>query len=230
MSQRVALISGANRGIGGAIAQRLQEAGWAVSLGMRQPARPGWDTQGAAHLFAYDAIASCEQAWVAEAKYRFGRIDAVIPAAGIMIPKTILAADEAEIDQLMGINLKAPRRLVQAAWDDLAAADSGRVILLASLSGKRVKSAASGAYSVSKFAVVAMAHAIRQEGWAAGIRATAICPGFVATDMARAITDLDSHEMTSPESIADATAMLLDLPNSASVAEFRVNCALEASY
>lgn len=230
MSQRVALITGANRGIGAVIARQLHADGWALSLGMRTPERPSWDDTGACHLFAYDAEAVTETAWVAEARERFGRIDAVIPCAGIMIPKTIMAADDADIDQLMAINVKAPRRLVHAAWTDLAAARQGRVIMLASLSGKRVKTAASGLYSVSKFAVVALAHAIRQEGWDQGIRATAVCPGFVATDMARAITDIDIERMTPPESIAAATTMLLDLPNNASVAEFHVNCMLEARF
>src|SRR5690606_41521504 len=83
----------------------------------------------------------------------------------------------------------APRRLAKAAWEALAASGRGRVIILASLSGKRVKSAAAGSYSLSKFAAVALAHALRHAGFDKGIRATAVCPGFVATDMARALTD-----------------------------------------
>jgi NAD(P)-dependent dehydrogenase (short-subunit alcohol dehydrogenase family) len=103
----------------------------------------------------------------------------------------------------------------------------GRFILLASLSGKRVKTARAGIYSMSKFAALALAHAVRHPGWDHGIRATAICPGFVATDMAAALSDRRPEEMTQPTDLAAIVAMLLDLPNSASVAEFPVNSVLE---
>jgi NAD(P)-dependent dehydrogenase (short-subunit alcohol dehydrogenase family) len=102
----------------------------------------------------------------------------------------------------------------------------GRFILLASLSGKRVKTARAGIYSMSKFAALALAHAVRHAGWDDGVRATAICPGFVATDMA-ALSDRRPEEMTQPTDLAAIVAMLLDLPNSASVAEFPVNSVLE---
>lgn len=104
------------------------------------------------------------------------------------------------------------------------------MILLGSLSGKRVKSAKSGSYSVSKFAVIGMAHALRHAGFDKGIRATAVCPGFVATDMAMAITDRAADAMTQPDDLARVIEMLIDLPNEASVAEFCVNCQLEESF
>ncbi|MEE2952946.1 MAG: SDR family NAD(P)-dependent oxidoreductase [Pseudomonadota bacterium] len=230
MTKRTALVTGASRGIGAAIAARLHVSGWNLSLGMRKPKHPVFDESGACHLFPYDAETGGEDTWVVEAKRRFGRIDAVIACAGIMIPRTILSADDEEIDRQMAVNVKAPRRLVRAAWSDLKQARHGRVIILASLSGQRVKSAASGAYSVSKFAAVALSHAIRQEGWEHGIRATAICPSYVNTDMARAITDFDPDRMTDPDTIAQAAELILNFPDTASVAEFNVNCMLEPSF
>ena len=153
-----------------------------------------------------------------------------IGAAGIMIPRTIVEVSDDEMAQLLEINVQAPRRLAAACWDALGAAGNGRVILLGSLSGKRVKSAKSGSYSVSKFAVIGMAHALRHAGFDKGIRATAVCPGFVATDMAMAITDRASDAMTQPDDLARVIEMLIDLPNEASVAEFCVNCQLEESF
>ncbi len=94
------------------------------------------------------------------ATVRFGRIDALVANAGIMIPKTVIEAEDEDIEAMMQVNLKAPRRLAKAAWEALAATGRGRVIILASLSGKRVKSAGAGSYSLSKFAAVALAHAI----------------------------------------------------------------------
>jgi NAD(P)-dependent dehydrogenase (short-subunit alcohol dehydrogenase family) len=161
---------------------------------------------------------------------RFGRIDAVINNAGIMIAKTIIDVEEAELRAMLDVNVIAPMRLVKAAWSGLAASGRGRVITVVSLSGKRVKSASAGSYSVSKFAALALAHAIRHAGWDLGIRSTAICPGFVATDMAFRLTDMSPGDMTPPEEVARIVALVLDLPNTASVAEIPINCKIEEAY
>jgi NADP-dependent 3-hydroxy acid dehydrogenase YdfG len=228
---RVALISGASRGIGAALAQELATRGWLLSLGMRQPEMPAWADPARVHLFAYDAFdAQAAINWNAAVIERFGRIDAVIANAGIMIPKTVIEADDDDMDQLFEVNVKAPQRLAKATWDALSESGHGRVIIIGSLSGKRVKTARSGLYAVSKFAAVALAHALRHAGFDLGIRATAVCPGFVATDMARGISGKADSEMTSPEDLARIISMLIELPNEASVAEFAINCQLEESY
>ncbi|MBN9072777.1 MAG: SDR family NAD(P)-dependent oxidoreductase [Rhizobiales bacterium] len=228
--ERVALISGASRGIGAAIAERLSREGWQLSLGMRNPQRPLWADPERVHLAGYDAHAPREEEWVEGARKRFGRIDAVIASAGIVSKNTVIEADDAEMDDLFAINVKAPRRLIKAAWDDLAASGKGRVVVLGSLSGKRVKSRTSGLYSISKYASVALAQAVRHAGFDLGIRATAVCPGLVATDMGLSVTDRPAELLTDPRDIARIVAMLIDLPNEASVAEFTINCQLEESY
>ncbi|KQW28575.1 short-chain dehydrogenase [Rhizobium sp. Root274] len=226
----VVLVSGASRGIGGHLAAELLRQGWSVSLGMRQPVLPAWaqGLEDRVHLMAYDADdVGAEQRWVEAALARFGRIDALVANAGIMIPKSVIEADDEDIDAMMSVNVKAPRRLAKAAWQSLCETGRGRVIILASLSGKRVKSAGAGSYSLSKFAAVALAHGIRQAGFDMGVRATAVCPGFVATDMAAALTERPAELLTQPDDLARIIAMLLSLPNQASVAEFAVNCQLE---
>lgn len=229
--QRVALISGANRGIGASVARVLHDAGWRLSLGMRTAAMPDWADPERVEVRAYDATdAGAEAAWVEGALDRFGRIDAIVANAGIMIPKTVIEAEDDDLDALLEVNVKAPRRLAKAAWDALAASGRGRVIVLGSLSGKRVKGPRASLYSVSKFAAVALAHGLRHTGWELGIRATAVCPGFVATDMARGLSNRADAEMTSPDDLARIIEMLIDLPNEASVAEFAINCQLEESY
>ncbi|NKJ08091.1 MULTISPECIES: SDR family NAD(P)-dependent oxidoreductase [Rhizobium] len=228
---RVALISGASRGIGAALAQELAARGWRLSLGMRQPEMPAWADPARVHIFAYDAFdAQAGIRWNDAAIDAFGRIDAVVANAGIMIPKTVIEADDNDMDQLFEVNVKAPQRLAKATWAALSESGRGRVIIIGSLSGKRVKSAKSGLYAVSKFAAVALAHALRHAGFDLGIRATAICPGFVATDMARGISGRADSEMTSPQDLARIVSMLIELPNEASVAEFAINCQLEESY
>lgn len=224
-SQRVAMISGANRGIGAAIAGRLFDEGWRLSLGMRRVERPHWVTDtDRTHLFSYEATAGVEQRWCQEVLREFGRIDAIVPNAGIFVDKSVVEAEDDELDAMLEVNVKAPRRLAQAAWPALKASGTGRAIIIASLSGKRVASARSGLYSMSKHAVVALAHALRHEGWEHGIRCTAVCPGFVDTEMGRGLVPDESRELTHPDDIARLVTLILDLPNSASLAELCVNC------
>ena len=229
MADRVALISGANRGIGAAIAAHLAGAGWRLSLGVRKPERFAAPPGGAATLVCrYDAEdTASEAAWVEATVGRFGRIDAVVANAGVMIPKTVIEAEDEDLDLLFQVNVRSPLRLVRAAWPWLTRSGHGRVVTLVSLSGKRVKSARSGLYAASKFAALAVTHAIRHEGWDRGVRATAICPGFVATDMATALSDRAPEDMTQPKDVARLVAMVLDLPNTASVAEIPINSTLE---
>ncbi|RWX81040.1 SDR family NAD(P)-dependent oxidoreductase [Neorhizobium lilium] len=225
------LISGAGRGIGLSVARAFAAKGWSLSLGMRNPILPDWASATEHQAVFYDATDPHSAAsWTHEAMARFGRIDAVVANAGIASQKTVIEAEDDDIDALLTVNVKAPRQLVKAAWDPLSRSGQGRVFIIASLSGKRVKSAGSGAYAVSKFAAVGLAHAIRHAGFAVGIRATAVCPGFVATDMARGLTDRDDRLMTDPDDIGRIVAMLACLPNEASVAEFAINCQLEESF
>jgi len=228
---RVAMISGSNRGLGEGIAKVLHDNGWSLALGMRVPVMPPWADPEKVAVHAYDARdCAAGEPWVVATLARFGRIDAVVANAGIMVPHNVIEVSEDDLEAMLDINVKAPRRLVKAAWTALSASGRGRVMIIGSLSGKRVKSAAAGAYSVSKFAAVALAHALRHQGWEAGIRTTAICPGFVATDMAMALSTRDPALMTSAEDIGRVIALLLDLPNEASVAEFAINCQLEEAY
>jgi NAD(P)-dependent dehydrogenase (short-subunit alcohol dehydrogenase family) len=225
-TRRTVMISGASRGIGAAIAAHLAEAGWALSLGMRTP-RPA----GEALVHAYEAgEPNAEAAWVDATVARYGRIDAIVCNAGVAAPKSVVEVSDAEMEAMLAVNVLAPQRLARAAWPHLAATGQGRVVIIASLSGLRVASAGSSAYAVTKFAATGLAHGLRHAGWDQGIRATAICPGFVATDMAMAVTDTDPAAMTQPADVARLVEVALTLPNTASVAEIGVNWRVEGRY
>jgi NAD(P)-dependent dehydrogenase (short-subunit alcohol dehydrogenase family) len=226
---RVILISGASRGIGLAIAERLIEAGYRLSLGVRNPAAPPAGLAAPAdrlHVARYIAEDwSTHQAWVAGAAARFGRIDGLVCNAGTHSAMTLRAPDEAELDRVWSVNCKAPLNLIHCALPHLEAAGAGRIVTLASLSGKRVRNDAV-AYNMSKFATIALTHAARRIAWDKGVRATAICPSFVATDMAAA-SSMAPAEMSQPGDIAELVAAVLALPNNAAMAEVLVNCRLE---
>ncbi len=232
---RVVLISGANRGIGCAIAERLYDDGYTLSLGVRNPESAQamveqWDTERmqVCHFDACDKQTAGD--WVSTANERFQRIDAIINNAGIVYSFDIDGdQDESLLDEMWEVNVKSPLRLTRAAFPYLKQSGNGRVINIVSLSGKRVKSGQIAGYAMTKHAAAALTHATRQSGWKHGIRATAICPGYVATDMT-ADVDFPSENMINPEDIARLVCTVLALPNSASVTEVPVNCILESQY
>lgn len=229
MGKRVAIMSGASGGIGSSIARLLQEKGWNLSLGARDPESLASQFPEA-HVFAHDATRADEEAWATAARERFGRIDAVICSSGLMVPQDVVEISDETLDAMWEINVKSPRRLVRSAWPDIVKSGRGRVVLLVSLSGKRVRNAPGSSYAVAKHAALALSHGIRQKGWEHGVRSTAICPGRVNTRMARAITDAPPEDMTQPNSVAAMVELALGMPNEASVAEMMVNCDLEDQY
>jgi NADP-dependent 3-hydroxy acid dehydrogenase YdfG len=231
---RVVLVSGANRGIGKAIAEALYSQGYFLSLGARDPdsLAPLLDQMDAAKVMGHGfqaRDAGSAAAWVAATAERFGRIDALVNNAGVVHDFRVDDPDEAKLDEMWEVNVKAPLRLIRAALPHLQQAGSGRVINVVSLSGKRVKSAEIGGYAMTKHAAAALTHALRHAGWDHGIRATSICPGLVATDMTAEVTTVPREQMIQPAAIAQLVATVLALPNTAAVAEILVNCMLEST-
>jgi NAD(P)-dependent dehydrogenase (short-subunit alcohol dehydrogenase family) len=228
---RVAMISGASRGIGLAIARELLRRGHAVSLGIRTPSSVPDDMQvatAACLIHRYDAgNRTAHHSWIAATMERFGRIDSLINNAGIAPSITIANGTDEALDEIFEINVKAPFRLIQAAMPHLKVSGQGRVINIASLSGKRVYGLNAG-YQMSKHALVALTHAVRRAGFEYGIRASALCPGYVATDLTTDVIDVPRTDMTDPADIAILVATLIDLPNTASVAELLINCRYES--
>lgn len=234
---RTLLISGAGRGIGRSIAERALAEGHRLSLGVRDPSglpegplieavrlRPD-----RVFLHPYDAREPRQaRDWVEATLAHFGAIDGLIHCAGVFSRVGLLfePGQEREIDDLWRVNLMGPWWLTRAAWPALVASGDGRVITLVSMSGQRVKGSLA-AYPCSKFALMGLCQSMRNEGWNAGIRVTAICPGWVNTSMASQVKALAAEAMTQPEDLATLTAQLLRLPASAVPFELKINCQLE---
>jgi NAD(P)-dependent dehydrogenase (short-subunit alcohol dehydrogenase family) len=226
--ERVALVSGAGRGLGAAIAERLAAEGWTLSLGLRDPFRRP-DTLASAFVHRFDADEpATAPAWVEATAARFGRIDALVNNAGILRLVDFEKGTEEDLDALWAVNVKAPFRLIRAALPHLRRAGQGRIVNIASTDAKRYRQGTSVGYAMTKHALLAMTQAARFAGWEDGVRATALCPGAIDTDL---IADLPGvtprADRLTPATVAGLVATILSLPNQASLPELVVNTRLE---
>ncbi len=223
---RVIMVSGASRGIGLAVVERLMARGYSVSAGLRDPQAASLDHLAGQHFMTgrYDATdRASHSTWLEATLDRFGRLDGLVNNAGTSNRFAIDEGDEAELDALIGVNVKGPLFLTRACLPHLRASGAGRVVNVASLSGKRVRND-NIAYAMTKFALMALTHGTRRIGWDDGVRATALCPGFVATDLTAGVQTIERDEMIAPQDLAVLAETVIALPNTASVAEMLVNC------
>lgn len=235
VSSPIAMVSGGGRGLGAAIVGRLVADGWTVSVGARDVAAAKAalaDHGDKVHVGHFDAMdpASAES-WMAETIAAYGRLDALINNAGILKMVTFDQGDEDDLDRLWAVNFKAPFRLIKLALPHLKQAGHGRIVNIASTDGKRYRDqTASIGYVATKHAVVALTHAARFAGWEEGVRATAICPGAIDTDMIANLPGVTAAaNRLKPETVAQMVSFLLTLPNEASVPEIIANTRLEST-
>ncbi len=233
-TDHVAMISGANRGVGLAVTRRLLDGGYRVSAGARDvealAAALGSTENDRLLLHRYDATATgSDEAWVAATVERFGRLDVVVNNAGILDESSLEELSMEAIDRLVDVNVKAPLRMTQLVLPHLRASGAGRIVNLSSLSGVRVKGTFAPGYAMTKHAVIALGEATKQLAWDDGVRVTAVCPGFIATDMIGHLGQ-DPDEIIDPADLAELIATTIALPNSASVAQLNVACLLEPHF
>ena len=229
---RVVMISGASRGIGLAIAKRLHEDGYVLSLGVRRPGAGTFadfdPSRTLVHRFeAEDAITA--SAWVEATAARFGRIDGLVNNAGILRPLDLRSGDESVLDEMWAVNVKAPFRLIRLALPHLEKGGRGRIVNVASTDGKRYRDTVSVGYAMTKHAVLALSHAAKFASWEKGVRVTALCPGAVDTELVASIPGVTpAANRLAPETVANSVAFLLGLPNNASISELVINTRLES--
>ncbi|MEM8619180.1 MAG: SDR family NAD(P)-dependent oxidoreductase [Actinomycetota bacterium] len=226
----VILISGANKGIGLAIAAQLRGEGFRLSLGARrtealEEAHGPEDERLCFHRFDAFEPATAER-WVNNTIEQWGQIDALVNNAGSIEFVTIMDDNDEALDRLWEVNAKAPLRMTRLCLPHLEACGHGRIINIASLSGKRVRNALVG-YNMTKYALMGLTHTTRHVSWDKGVRATAVAPGFVRTEMSAYSDKISPEEMIQPETLAELVSTLIQLPNNAAVAELLVNCRLE---
>ena len=225
---RVIMVSGANRGIGRAVAEALYRAGYTLSLGARDPAslKPvaGEWAEKRVLIERYDAEEQAtHRRWVEATASRFGRIDGLVNNAGMVVRVRIEDEKDTELDRMWAVNVKAPLSMIRTALPHLRRSGAGRIVNIVSIAGKAVYNNNAG-YAMTKFAAVALSHAARRAGWEDGVRCTALCPGFVATDMTADVETFPHEQMMEPGDIAEVVLTVLGLSNNASIAELVINC------
>lgn len=221
---KTALVTGAGKGIGRAIALRLANEGANVVI-----------NYSGSEDAAADCAAECEKAGVrtlrvkadvsdaaqveemfARAVEEFGTVDILVNNAGITRDKIILRMKEEDFDSVLDINLKGSYNCMKAASKIMLKQRSGRIISISSIVGLR-GNAGQVNYSASKAGIIGMTKSLARELASKGINVNAVAPGFIETDMTKALPEsgkekllavIPAGRMGKPEDIAGAVLFL----------------------
>ena len=207
---RSALNTGGSSGIGLAIARMLREEGFELTLASRTKEKI---EAAAAEIGAHAVAADVGQEKdcirvVAEHKERFGGMDLLVNSAGIGIAGTVESLQVKHIDLQLGINVRGLLIVTREAIP-LLKETKGWVVNLASIAGTAPTPGLT-VYGATKAAVIALTRSLNAELDGDGVRAIAICPGFVDTPMAQ-WAGLPGDEMIQPEDCAEVVRMCLRL-------------------
>jgi short-subunit dehydrogenase len=222
MSERAAIVTGASRGIGRAIAEALAEDGYSLTISARKPDTleataaefrdKGYEVEPvAANMADEDGIKSVVQ----RHRERFGRLDVLVNNAGVGIGAAVAEQQSKYVDMQIAVNLRAIILFYRECAEMLraAGAEHGKAVVvnLSSFAGKSGQPWLS-VYSATKAGVVGYTQAMNKELNAEGVKSVAFCPGFVDTDMSDFVKEsVDASEMMRPEDIAEGVRFMLRL-------------------
>lgn len=213
-----ALVTGGSSGIGLAIARMLRDRGYEVTISARTAER----LEAAAREIGAHAVQAnvaraedCERV-VEEHRRRFARLDVLVNCAGVGIGRPIADLETKHWDLQFAVNVRGAFVVTREALP-LLRETRGWIVNVASIAGT-IPAPGLAAYGASKAALISLTKSLNAELDAAGVRACAICPGFVDTRMA-AWTGMEPAEMIQPEDCAEVVRMLLSLSPRARIPE-----------
>jgi NAD(P)-dependent dehydrogenase (short-subunit alcohol dehydrogenase family) len=230
MPDRAAIVTGASRGIGLALAEVLGEEGYGLTISARRPdsleksadalRAKGFDVE---HVAGNMADEEAIQAVVARHRERFGRLDVLVNNAGVGIGAAATDHQTKHVDLQVDVNLRAIILFYRECTELLKAAGADHrgalVVNMASMAGKSPQPWLS-VYSATKAAVVAYTQAMNKELNGDGVKSVAFCPGFVDTDMSEFVKEsIPAEDMLRTSDIAEALRFLLRLSPSCVVPE-----------
>lgn len=222
------MVTGASRGIGAQICTKLAAEGWDLLVTARNPsgiadfasalsAESGRRiTPVAADMADPDAVEI-----ISEATADLDTIDALILNAAMGTIGALSDFPLRRLDKLLAINLRAPYALIQSLLPALRRAGQqspfgARVIAMASMTGLAGEPLNS-AYGATKAAMISLCETLSVEEYVHGVNASAVCPGYVATDMTAALPGVDPADMMTAADVAEATVCLTRLTKKVTV-------------
>ena len=224
LKNKIAIISGASRGIGRAIALELAREGANIAFNYlkSKPEAQGLEEE----LIALGVKAKASQVdisdfdavsiWVKETKELFGGLDIVINNAGIIKDMALMFMEKADWQEVIDTNLGGVFNLTRAAITGFMKEKSGNIINISSVSGI-VGVAKQTNYAASKAGIIGFTKSLAKEVGAYNIRVNAVAAGFIETDMTKGLKDLYKNEMLKqipfgrfgkPEEVAKAVKFL----------------------
>jgi NADP-dependent 3-hydroxy acid dehydrogenase YdfG len=228
---KVALVTGASRGIGAAVAHSLAVEGVRLALGSRNGDDLGLD--GALARRCDVRRPDDLEALVAEAVEQFGGIDILVANAGVGAYGPFLDLPADQLEEMIDVNVKGTLYAVRAALPHLLKSDAADIVTLASEAGRRGLPL-EAVYCASKFAQVGFTRALDHELREQGVRCSNVCPGGVATDfaMGRGRTpDMPALAgMMTPEDVAEVVRFVITRPRNHRILETAFRPAAEPAW
>jgi 3-oxoacyl-[acyl-carrier protein] reductase len=226
LTGQVAVVTGAARGIGEAVAHCLARMGASVVLTARDQARLAEvraeiEKQGGkAFVLPCDLTdASAVTALGERVQKEHGRCDVLVNNAGIgVLRKPLIELPVDEWDKMMQTNLRGPYLMIRAFAPLMIAANSGHIINISSLAGKNALPGGA-AYSASKWGLNGLTYSVAEELRQYNVRASVIAPGSVNTQFGDANSTKNRNKMIQPEDVAQIVAMLVTQSETSFVSE-----------
>lgn len=228
LSGKVAIVTGAGRGIGKAIALALSRAGARVAIAarseteLRAVAEEIRSNGGDALVLATDVTREDEmERLVKQTLKEWNSIDVLVNNAGWGKTASVIHGATEDWDRTFQINLRAPMILSRFVLPKMIERKSGAIVNIGSISGK-AGAANTAAYSASKFGVIGFTQSLFEEVREHGIKVAVILPGFVDTPLIPQTKRLDRTKMIRPEDVADAVLFILSSPANSCPVEITV--------
>lgn len=224
LQDKVAIITGASRGIGKAIAQKLSQMGAAVvicsrSLERVSPVADELRSEGANVLPLQVDVSNVEDvgSMVKTTLDQLGRVDILVNNAGIVRDGLLVRMKEADWDSVMSINLKGTFNCIKAVARPMMKQRAGRIVNISSIMGL-TGNAGQANYSASKAGIIGLTKSAAKELGGRGINVNAVAPGFIVTQMTEELPEDRKKEILDyiplgifgvPENVADLVAFLV---------------------
>jgi len=186
---RVALVTGGSRGIGAAIAVGLKQAGYTVAANYagNDDAANAFSKETGIPVYKWDVSSydACV-AGIAKVEAAHGPVEILVNNAGITRDAMFHKMTKEQWDQVINTNLSSLFNMTRPVWEGMRARKFGRVICISSVNGQKGQMGQVN-YSAAKSGDLGFVKALAQEGARVGITVNSICPGYIATDMVKAI-------------------------------------------